>query len=379
MGLSWLRLSATLFLPLSLLGCGSSVPPAPPVQKCAAPATPTKVGISPIIYVRTTNGPPLGFRIMGNGALTPISSFDVFFFGSGMAFDSPFLYILDFSVFETSVNFQTGALTLVGSTSLGQPETDHVAACHKVVYTSTDLPPYRDAGVSAFTFDASGNASTLPGSPFHAGTFHPGALLVDSSCRFLFVADGTVFGISSTGVLTQVAGSPFSALQGIGFQGTGQTQAIDPSSRFLYVIDNASEFGKPVAGDVRAFAIGSNGTPMPVPGAALATGLNPTAATAVVVPSGSFLYVANTASNDISGFAVDSCTGALTPVPGQNAQAGNQPVAVASFGNFLYVANQNSQDISAYTVDTDGTLRPIAGSPFSVGASPASEIVVTKP
>ena len=116
-----------------------------------------------------------------------------------------------------------------------------------------------------------------------------------------------------------------------------------------------------------------------VPGPPVTTGLNPTAATAVVAPSGSFLYVVNTASNDISGFAVDSCTGALTSVPGQNARSGNQPVAVASFGHFIYVANQHSQDISAYAVNADGTLRQIAGSPFSVGASPVSEIVVTRP
>jgi len=141
------------------------------------------------MYVRTTSGPPIGFTIQSNGALALASSSNVSFGGGGMAFDSPFLYILDFSVFDTSVNFQTGALTLVGSTSLGQPETDHVAACHRVVYASTDLPPYRDAGVSAFTFDAAGNASTVPGSPFRAGTFHVGALLADSSCRFLFGAE----------------------------------------------------------------------------------------------------------------------------------------------------------------------------------------------
>jgi len=183
----------------------------------------------------------------------------------------------------------------------------------------------------------------------------------------------TVFDISSAGALTQVPGSPFPALQGTFLQ------AIDPSTRFLYAIDNTSQVGKPVVGSAQAFAIGSDGTLTVAPGPPVTTGLNPTAATAVVVPSGSFLYVANTDSNDISGFAVDSCTGALAPVPGKNAPAGNHPVAIASFGNFIYVPNQSSQDISAFAVSADGTLSPVPGSPFPVGASPASEIVAAKP
>jgi 6-phosphogluconolactonase len=49
----------------------------------------------------------------------------------------------------------------------------------------------------------------------------------------------------------------------------------------------------------------------------------------VVDPTGTFAYVANQNSNDISVYAVDSTTGALTQVPGSPFAAGDNPRAVA--------------------------------------------------
>ena len=40
------------------------------------------------------------------------------------------------------------------------------------------------------------------------------------------------------------------------------------------------------------------------------------AATVVVDPSGKFAYVANHASNDVSGYTIDPATGALTAIAG---------------------------------------------------------------
>jgi DNA-binding beta-propeller fold protein YncE len=49
----------------------------------------------------------------------------------------------------------------------------------------------------------------------------------------------------------------------------------------------------------------------------------------VVDPSGQFAYVANTHSNDVSVYVVDSATGVLTPASHSPFAAGNQPRAIA--------------------------------------------------
>jgi 6-phosphogluconolactonase (cycloisomerase 2 family) len=49
----------------------------------------------------------------------------------------------------------------------------------------------------------------------------------------------------------------------------------------------------------------------------------------VVDPTGSFLYVANASSGDVSVFAITASTGALSMVNGSPYTAGNLPSAIA--------------------------------------------------
>jgi RHS repeat-associated protein len=87
-----------------------------------------------------------------------------------------------------------------------------------------------------------------------------------------------------------------------------------------------------------------------------------------------FAYVANSGSNSVSGFTIDSTTGVLTPVSGSPFPAGVGPrsVVVDPSGRFAYVPNLGipppaNGSISAYTIDpTTGSLTPIFGSPFSI-------------
>jgi 6-phosphogluconolactonase len=97
-----------------------------------------------------------------------------------------------------------------------------------------------------------------------------------------------------------------------------------------------------------------------------------------------FAYVANSTSNDVSAYTIDSSTGALTQIKctsatgcgatiATNFAAGNAPnsVAVDPYGRFAYVANLNSNDVSAYTIDpTSGVLTQtncVTGCNTSVG------------
>ena len=62
-------------------------------------------------------------------------------------------------------------------------------------------------------------------------------------------------------------------------------------------------------------------------GSPIAAGILP--ASIVLDPSGQFAYVANDSSGSISVYAVDTTTGALTPVSGSPFAAGNQPRSIA--------------------------------------------------
>lgn len=87
---------------------------------------------------------------------------------------------------------------------------------------------------------------------------------------------------------------------------------------------------------------------------------------------GKFVYVANFATDSISGYSLDFRTGALTTLPGFPVAAGDGPAALAVThdGRRLYVVNGNSQNISAFTIDSfSGALTEISGSPFGLPAT----------
>jgi 6-phosphogluconolactonase len=95
----------------------------------------------------------------------------------------------------------------------------------------------------------------------------------------------------------------------------------------------------------------------------------------------SFVYVTNSGSNTISGFRVGS-GGSLTPVPGSPFPTGGalpEGVAISppgpAAGGRLYVANFASNNVSAFRINADGSLTPVAGSPFPAGPSPMQPVV----
>jgi 6-phosphogluconolactonase (cycloisomerase 2 family) len=107
---------------------------------------------------------------------------------------------------------------------------------------------------------------------------------------------------------------------------------------------------------------------------------------ATLHPSGDFYYVACNTSDDIAALAVNTSTGALTPIDAdlgtagvQNFAAGDNPVqlAVHPSGKYLYAANNLAGTVSAYVIGANGALALIdadAGSAghqdFAVGSAP---------
>jgi 6-phosphogluconolactonase (cycloisomerase 2 family) len=221
----------------------------------------------------------------------------------------------------------------------------------------------------------------------------PTSLAVDSGGKFLFVANQgsdniSIFSISGT-TLTEVAGSPFSTdphPAGI---------AVAPSNNFLYVSNNikgtvsAYTFDSTTGGALTLTAIPAS--PYTTTGAT-APGITPTglaiAAATSGNASGTFLYVANSGSNNVSAFVIcttvtTSCPaadGSLTQVKGTDgggspfpAQLGPGAIVAAPSGEFLYVADKQANQISSYTISpATGALTPTAPATISTGLTPVA-------
>ena len=83
---------------------------------------------------------------------------------------------------------------------------------------------------------------------------------------------------------------------------------------------------------------------------------------AVITENGNFVYVANAASNSISGYRVSSLNHVtLLNASGVTAVTGSSPIdeALSERSRFLYVLNSVSHNISSFSVEDDGSLSPI--------------------
>lgn len=127
-----------------------------------------------------------------------------------------------------------------------------------------------------------------------------------------------------------------------------------------------------MSNDVSAYAVNlvtgaltaASGSPFPAGGAPSAV---------VTDASGRFVYVANNVSGDVSGFSLNQDTGALTPVAGSPFKTlgqGASAIAADPLRRFLYVANATSNDLSVFSLSANGLLRLAPGSPVHLATSP---------
>ena len=141
--------------------------------------------------------------------------------------------------------------------------------------------------------------------------------------------------------------------------------AVGPGGNFLYVANSASN-------DLSIFSI-NTGTGLLNPLGTVPTGVAPYGI--VVDPTGSYLYVSNYSSNDISAYAINASSGALTEISGSPFPVGVAPTSLKTdpSGQFLYVANSGSRSVSVLQLDSaTGALSDVAGSPFAAGIGPIS-------
>ena len=164
----------------------------------------------------------------------------------------------------------------------------------------------------------------------------------------------------NAGVLTQLAGSPFTAGLGV------ESLVLHPSKKYMYAANSGQN-------NVSLFTLSTTGAI--TEGTRTNTGTAPTVM--VMDSAGTFLYVGNSGSYDISVFSIDASTGALTPVTQSNNSAsagiGMQPLnmQLAPSGNVLYVTGQSTIGVvQAFSVNAGVLGNPITGSPYATGNFP---------
>lgn len=166
---------------------------------------------------------------------------------------------------------------------------------------------------------------------------------------------GTIAGysVSSSGVLTPIAGSPFAA----GSTPTGI--AIDPTSRFLYATDS-------VQNELIAYNIQAAGVLDPRVNGPFTTGTFPV--NVVADPRGEYLYVTNYNSSTISEYTIAQSTG--TPSLGSSSSFNTRSpfptciVVEPSLGQYVYTSDFSSYVTGAQLNPHTGALTNVQDSPF---------------
>ncbi len=221
----------------------------------------------------------------------------------------------------------------------------------------------------------SGVLTEIAGSPFPAGNSAT-SVVVHPNGKYLYTAnpgvgenDISLFSIASDGVLTEI--TPRTSVT----PGATDPQnlVMDPGGKYLYVANSTSN-------NISVFTIDSStGGLSQVTGSPFPIGASPLNMT--ISPTGTFLYVTTPSFNQSSsfgsilGFSVNA--GALLPIV-QISSDGQDPsgIAIDPKGAYLYVTNKVSNSISIFSISSTGGLKEVPGSALAdVNQGPVAVLV----
>src|SRR5579859_2862025 len=211
------------------------------------------------------------------------------------------------------------------------------------------LPTLEDVGLSLqLVFEPSGKFAYAPGS--------------DGNIR-VYSVDPV------SGVLTSISGGI--AITSFGVNSSIGQSAVDPTGRFLYVVDGGT------TNLLNAFKIdGTTGALSTIASSpTIATGSGPFGI--AVTPNGKYVYVTNSGDSTLSAYKIGS-DGGLTSIvlSGSVATTLNVPEipAIDPTSTFLYVPNLSPAPtpgtVSGFTIAADGTLALVGAAATTAGVSP---------
>lgn len=187
--------------------------------------------------------------------------------------------------------------------------------------------------------------------------------------RLNVLASVAILGVSGCG-----SGSGQDALEN---NHTGETHYPSDSTGFVYVTSAGPTPDS--AGAVYEYSVSGDGTLSPLSQPSIAAGINPSAL--VVVGNGEYVYVVNAGDGTISQYAVatDATLTPLSPAtvtnPGMHTLGTTGGAATTDpLNQYLYVVNTADDDISQFSIGLDGRLTPLATATVATGIAPVSVV-----
>ncbi|QNI37782.1 lactonase family protein [Edaphobacter albus] len=311
-----------------------------------------------------------------------------------------FIYVLnqgDSTVQEFAIDEGSGKLTSKNTYPTGsRPTSLAMDAAGKFLYvTFTYQQGYSDAnpgpgGVNIFPV----NADNSLGNPtVQVVGNNPVGVATTNLSNFVYVIDaepaigsgspvgyilafsqntsnGALTPIGKTNISTDTSGKTVAIGYGAGT--VPSAIAIDPTARFVYVTDRATNqlYGNVVI---------SGGLLQPMQNSPFATGLLPMAVT--VEPRGKYMFVANYNDNTVSAYVINGATGAPTGAVGSSAtKVGTGPLCLSiepALGIYLYSSNSLDNTTSGLKMDAhNGTLQNAQNTPYPASGTPSCVVAV---
>jgi len=302
------------------------------------------------------NNSVVHFAIDGNGILTQKDQVTTGSKPVFLAVNSPgtYLYVVSGTTSATLSEYSLSSGAIGGAASqisLSVPG-----------YTGDTIIP---TGVTVLANNTTVSGNAVYVTAYDQSAYNPGGTATSTA------NPGWVFGftVGSGGALIPASGSPWKA--GV----KPSAIASDPTDRFVYVIDYASNqmIGYSIqGGSVLNFL--TNGP--------FRTGNEPTAI--VIDPRGKYIYVTNSLDSTVAAWSIDLATGTPAATANVVGSAANttdtQPISLVvdpALGRFVYTANHLGNSVSGFRLDPDnGTLVTTQATPYPTGSQPTAVIAV---
>jgi 6-phosphogluconolactonase (cycloisomerase 2 family) len=284
--------------------------------------------------------------------------------------DGSRLYVPDYYNSELhgySLNPSSGAPTELSGSPVA---TDFFpnAAVFKPDGSAVFTANFGGSSVGSWLVASNGDLSPVPGAPF-AATGFPTTLAASPVVTQMYatgyyddVLNGFSFG-PAAGALDPISGFPAAS---------PDTLPVDvefsPDAKFLYVLGQGN-------GDLSSFAVDASTGALSPAGTSVTLADTPNAIAAS--PNGR--WVATAAQDDTVTIFAASVTGQLTQVGSPVPIGGDNPndIAFSPDSRFVYTSNLDSGDVSGLAIDQSGAATPVAGSPFNFPGGPAFSLAVS--
>jgi 6-phosphogluconolactonase len=217
-----------------------------------------------------------------------------------------------------------------------------------------------DNNISAYSINPStGVLTEIKGSPFPAD-IDPISMAVHPNGKYIYVANHQSYNISAysinpnIGELTAIKEGPYSTKSPV-------LVTILPSGKFLYTTN--------LDGDVYIFAVN------PLTGALTSVKGSPfhiqkKISDMAFVPTGKLALTIDYSRNSVISYSINDKTGRLTKIKETLIKSGKNPssITIDPTGKFAFISNYDSENLSIYNINIKtGRLTEIKGSPFSIG------------